>query len=154
MLLVALFRIQNTVSSVSLETKGRKSWKTTKVLTDLEEAKIEFREPEIVHGCTNSLCRGDRPKRWELIRGKPNSNKFQERNSHCPSESTSQPTSATSVLQLTSISAGNKSSPNDLGLVSYSCVFNIVSLLSNGALATCFTDELTVGRPSLAIFHF
>lgn len=46
-----------------LDTKGRKSWKNTTVLTDLEEAETEFSEPEIVHRHTNSLCSGAGPIR-------------------------------------------------------------------------------------------
>lgn len=63
-LLVALKRAcKNPVISLRLDTKGRKSWKNTTVLTDLEEAEIEFSEPEIVHRHTNSLCSGAGPIR-------------------------------------------------------------------------------------------
>lgn len=62
-LLAALFCMQKNVILLRLDTKGRKSWKNTTVLTDLEEAETEFREPEIVHRHTNSLCSGAGPIR-------------------------------------------------------------------------------------------
>lgn len=90
------------------------------MLTDLEGAKTEFREAEIVHRVT-LVWQG-----WTYLRldqRKANSSKFQERKSQFPSGSTSPTALDTSVLQLssgTSISTpGSKSSLSELGLVSY-----------------------------------
>lgn len=102
------------------------------------------------------LGQGCTYQRWH--QRKANSSKFQERNSHFPSGSTSSTALDTPVLQLlsgTSIpTAGSKSSPSELGLVSYLFGFNIFSLLGRRALAASFTEELTANRAHLAIFHF
>ena len=100
-LLVALFCMQKTHNFSKTGDQGQEK------LEKYNSANRPGRGWDWIQGAWSSsqthqllVQRGWTYKRWELIGGKPNSNKFQERNSHCPSESTSQTALAASGFLL------------------------------------------------------